>query len=169
MALGAGLLRAHVSRRADQPGPLAKVFFAEREPKVRDDGLTVAVQQNIGGFDVPVHQSALVGVMKRFSDPHHDFDRGDERGPALFHPLRQIVRLDERTYEVTEPFFRPTDVVHRQQARMLEAREDASFAEVGFDLLGGSDAVRHFHGDFSAQVVVVSLIDCPEPAFADLG
>ena len=65
--LAAGLLGAHVAHRAHQVAGARQrgVGLAAGQAEVRDPELAVAVQQQIGGLDVAMHDAALMGCVQR--------------------------------------------------------------------------------------------------------
>ena len=55
MTFAAGLLGAHVRRSAGQARVFAEILLPQRESEVGDVGLVLRVEEDVGGFDVPVN------------------------------------------------------------------------------------------------------------------
>ena len=76
------LLRGHVSRRAQHRVRVrlrAVLRHQLRQPKVRQVGHAVGVEQNVARLDVAVQHAALMGVMDRAGDGGDEV-RGVARG-----------------------------------------------------------------------------------------
>ena len=73
MALAPGLLGTHIGGCAGQPPALAEVFILEGEPEIRHAGFARGVDENVGGFDVPMDQPSAVGVMQGVGDRGNQF------------------------------------------------------------------------------------------------
>lgn len=94
-ALGARLLRAHISRRPDgyagSREPIVVTGLTERvgDAEIRDHSMPV-FDEDILGFDVAVHYPASVRVIERAGDFRHNPHRLVERQLLLaFHPVAE--------------------------------------------------------------------------------
>jgi len=72
VALAAGLLGAHVGRRAGVARAVAHVLLAQGQPEVGDEGPVGAVEQDVARLDVAVDHALLVRVLQRLGN------RGDQ-------------------------------------------------------------------------------------------
>ena len=121
-ALPAGLLRAHVGRRADRhAGPGQGLLAAGRagDPEVGHQRLAVG-EQDVLRLDVPVDDVVAMGVVQRQGRLPDDADRLVHRELDLAgEPVPQALALDERhgVPELTRGFSR---VVHAQDVGVLE-------------------------------------------------
>ena len=75
MPLPSGLFGAHVRRCSSHLARLTDILIFECQPKVRQMGSARIVNENIGGFDVPMHQTMQMGIVKCFGDRGHQFGR----------------------------------------------------------------------------------------------
>ena len=83
MAFAAGLLGAHVDRRAGDAGVLAEVFVPQRQAEIGDAWLASFVEQDIGRLDVAVYQAFGVGVVQGIGDGGDQVGGFLERRAAL--------------------------------------------------------------------------------------
>jgi len=134
VTLATSLLGAHVSRGSSKSRSLAEVLVSEREPEVRDTGLARAVDQDVGGLDVPVDQPPGVGVVKRLGDQDDQFRLVTESGAILANSRRQVATLEELGNDVAETLVGTARVVHRHNVRMFELGEDLRFREISFQV-----------------------------------
>ena len=98
-------------------------------------------------------------------------DVGDSPADAVVREIREESGFETRATKLLALLDRnrhrhPPHVEHRHNVGMVEAGEDAGFAQVRLNILGMSDAfgVRHLDGHRTVEVFVVGQIDPSEPA-----
>ena len=122
--LAARLLRAHVCRRADREPRLRERLAAcaadcARDTKVEDDGVS-GLEENVLGFDVPMHQSPRMRIAQRLGHFRRDVQTLIER-QLLFtlEPSAQRLALDEG-HDVVQDVVRFAGVEEGQYVRVAE-------------------------------------------------
>ena len=170
MAFRACLFGAHVLHGADERRTGIEVLAAEGESEIDDKGVAGGVEQEVGGLDVAMHEPMAVGRVERLGSLGRDVHNLAARQPALLQACPQVHPFDEAHHQVVLPFVRAADVMHRQDAGMFEAGQDARFVEKGIDgRVGGEEvAVHDLDGDAPPQFDVVAEIDRAAAARRDV-
>jgi hypothetical protein len=163
------LFGTHIRWRANPPPTLAEILILEGEPEVGDTGPARGIDEDVGGLDVPVDQPPGVGVMQGVGDRGDQFRRIPEGRTTLTDPDRKVAALHQLGDHEAETILRATDVMDRNDVRVVQPGEDTGFVQVGFHILGMTDTlgVRHLDGDRSVEVIIVRQVDSPEPALAE--
>ncbi len=168
MPLASGLFGTHVGRRPGVNWSLADVLFSERQPEIDDIGLTVVADQDIARLHVPMDESLLVGVMQGVGYGRRQFRGFPVLRPLLFQPLREVGPIDKFRDNVAGVILRVADIMHRDDAGMVEIGDRASLSQIHFRIFGMRDqaGVRHLDGDGPVQLLVLSEIDKAEAPLA---
>jgi hypothetical protein len=174
----AHLLRAHVGRGSDDPA-----FRGEGlcdigphplgQAEVRHVRLVPAVDEDVGGLEVPVDDPQFVGVVDGEGDVPEDHDLLPDRDRALPPPLRKGLTLDEFHGDVA-PAVDDARFIDRHDVGMFEFRAEARLADEAFLFerlllpLGVRAREEEFQRHPAVQVVVVGLVDDAHAAASDL-
>ncbi len=75
MPLTAGLFRTHVRGGTGVLRAVAHLFLGQRHAEVRDIRLAGCIEQDITRFNVAMNEPGAVGILQRFRDRRHQFDR----------------------------------------------------------------------------------------------
>ena len=130
--LSLGLLRAHVQRRAHRRARLRDMKPVRpqvaAEPEVRDLRPPLARQEQVLGLDVPMDQPDLASGTDRLTGLAHDRQRqGKIERPLLVDVLAQV---------------RTLDVLHRDEANLVDVTERVHVYDVGVIELGDRRRLR---------------------------
>ena len=158
----AGLLGAHVGRRADGEAGRGEVAAGRlersRDAEIGDPGVPTR-EENVLGLDVAMHDAVLVGAIERVGGLGRDPDRlVDRKLPLAPEAVAEALALDvrhgvpeERRARRGRTSGRLPGVEQRQDVRMVESRggsdlpEEAvgtqSSAQVGVERLEGHGAI----------------------------
>ena len=168
MPLASGLFGTHVGGRPGVPWSLADVLFPECQPEIDDIGLTVVTDQDIARLHVPMDESLLVGVMQGVGHGRHQQGGVPIIEPLLFQPFREVGPVDKFRDNVAGVVLRAADIMHRDDAGMVEIGDRASLGQIRFRIFGLRDqaGVRHLDGDGPVQLLIVSEIDKAEAPLA---
>ncbi len=126
------------------------------------------VEQNVLGLDVAVDDAFVVRKLERLADLRDDGQRLLGRKPAGALDLPQIAAVHEFHYEVVQGA-RLAEVMHRDDVRMVQARQGAGFAVEPLGKArvarggGRQDLQRHQ----PVQIWLARLIDGAHAALAD--
>ena len=124
-------LGRHVDRRAHDHaggGEPRRRLRRLGDAEIRQHRPIAETHQHVGGFHVaapharPVREVERVGEL---SNPRHDLRQGNR---CAVHALAQRAAVQERHHQIRNAFVL-AGVVHRQNVGMLEARDEARFAE----------------------------------------
>jgi hypothetical protein len=87
----------------------------------------------------------------------------------LLNPGLEVAPLDELGDDVTQAILGAAYVVDRDDVGVIQAGQDAGFGEVSLDSFGLRNpmAVRHLNGHLAPQLLIITLINQPEAAFAE--
>ena len=168
MALAAGLFGTHVGWGAGEPGPLADVLLAQRQPEVGDVRPAVVVEQDVGRLDVAVDQPLAVGVVQRLGDGGDESRRLQEREARLLQSAGQVAAVDELGHDEAQAVVGAADVVDGDDVRVVQAGEDAGLGQVRLDVLGACDqtGMRRLDRDGPVKLLIQRLKDAPEATFS---
>ena len=124
VGLAAGLFGAHVGRSAQHLAVLGHgdlTGLALGQAKVQQMWLSQRIEKDVRGFDVTVHDAAVVGVLKGIGQ------NGDELGGlagwerAGGQDVRQARAFDKLADQIRHPIRQP-DLVDRDDRRMMQLR-----------------------------------------------
>ena len=166
----ASLFRAHVGRRPHADARLCQRAGADRarDAEVGDEGMPVG-EQNVLRLDVPVNDSAAVGVVERGGNLPRDPDGFVHGDLALaIQPVAQAFALDKRHREpqVAGGFAR---VVQAEDVRVLEPRGQADLLLESLGSQGRGDfRMEHLQGDGPLVTEVLREEDGRKPAASEL-
>lgn len=169
VALAARLFGTHVHRRASQASVFAEVLLTQNQSEVGHIGLADDVEQNVGGFDVAMHQPLAMGVMQRLGDLRHQVSGLCKGEARAVHLLGQVAAVDELGHDVTQAVVGAADVVNGHDAGMIEAGEDACLFQVSLDVRRPHHAPRmgHLDGHRALKLLVDGPVNPAEAAFAE--
>src|SRR5436309_10972913 len=128
--LGAGLLRAHVMRRADVRAGARQLAARGRlrDPEVGDHRQPVLVEHDVVGLDVAMHDAALVRVREGARHLYQDLpDLGRGERTARGQHGRERLAAQELHDEIDHPAGL-ADAIDRNDAGVLELGGRAGFA-----------------------------------------
>ncbi len=168
VSLAPYLLRTHVGRRAGQALDPPEIFLPQRQAEVGQVSLAGTVDQQVGGLDIAVHQSILMGIVQRIGDRGHQPGDPAVVGGETPVPARQALAVDQFRDDETVSVGRASDVIDRDDMLVIQAREDPRLAEEGVDILVAEDpvATRDLDGHQPAQQFIPRQIDLAEPALS---
>ena len=173
------LLRRHVSRRAQHavlrearrirhgsPGSgIEGGAHDPRDAEVRDLYTACLIQQEVLRLDVAMHDAAVVRELQRLADRRHNGQRLRRREAARHHRLSQIDAVDVLHHQKIE-LAGPSEIMHRDDIRMVEFRKSLSFPREPFGEAGirrlpwRQNLERHE----TAERFLASLVDRAHPA-----
>ena len=133
--------------RARSVPSLPELLIGEGQPEIGDVGLAGAIEEDVGGLDVPMHDFAEMGVVQGLGDDRDDFCGLPRRKGALLDPYPQVCSFDELRDHIAQPVRRPIRLKDRHDVGMVEAGQDLPFLKVEFDVLGPADHVGMRHLD----------------------
>jgi hypothetical protein len=150
-------------------GAFAEILFAEGQSEIGDHGLVGGVDQDIGGLNIAVDQSALMRMMQGLGDAHDQRDGSRHVRSVLGDAAGQIAPRYEFRHDVEEAIFGSIGIVNRHDSWVIEAGKDARLGQVGFHVGEGGDpfAVRHLDGDLALHDIVIAFVDDAEAAGAE--
>ena len=125
-------------------GPASAAVFERgleqaRDAEVGQAGAAIVADQHVLGLDVAVHDAAAVRVRERLAHLAGDVDRLRHRQRQ---PPRERAARHELHHQVRVAGGGGAEVVHGDDARMLQARERARLArEAGAEMESGSAAL----------------------------
>jgi hypothetical protein len=173
LGLGAGLLRAHVRRRAEREASFGEPLLpcarsCQRDAEVGHHRFTLK-EQDIFRLDVPVNHAARMGVVQRRSNPPGDLDGFFNRQlPLLNEPLPQGLALYVR-HHIVELRSDATRVQQRQDVRVLQSSRYADFPEEAIVAQDGSQlGSQQFEGDRPVVPEVLRQVHCRHAALPQL-
>jgi hypothetical protein len=127
----------------------------------------VAVELDIGGFQVPVNDALFVRGFERFGDLLCDRNRFIDRDRALCDSLGQVVALDEFHDERRDAaaLLEPVDA---RDVRMVQRGEDFRFTLKTCEPIGisGERGRQNLDRDLPLQLRIYGPIHLAHPAFA---
>jgi hypothetical protein len=140
----------------------------QRDPEVGHHRLP-ALQQDVLGLDVPVHDPLLVRELQRRSHRLGDLHRFvDAELLVPPQPLAQGLALDER-HHVIEERVGLSRIVQRQDVRVLQTGRHLDLVEKP---LGAEDrhqlGAQDLHGDLAVVLEIVGQVDSRHPPFAHM-
>ena len=163
------LLGTHVSGSSGALRSLADVLFSECQPKINDVRLAVVANQNVAGFHIPMDQSLLVGVVQGIRHGRDQFGSFPVLEPMLLDLRGEIGSLDVFGNDVAGTVLCAADIMHRDDAGMIEIGDRASFGEIRLCIFRLRDqlGVRNLDGNGPVQLLILGQIDKAEAAFAE--
>jgi len=168
MSFATSLLWAHVRRGSSQPATPAEILFFQSKPKVGNERLSRAIDQNIGGLDVPVDQATSMGVMQGFSDCRHQCRRLVKTGACFLDRGGKVASFDVLGHDEAETIVGTPHVVDRDDMGMIKAGKDTGFVEICLVILGLCDSLGAWHLDRNraVEVFIVGEKHLPKAAFS---
>ena len=140
--LSSDLLRGHVVQRSDQEAGLreASVGHRSRDPEVQNLEHLIAVDHQIGRFDITVNHATRVRVREAFAEAFDELQ--------LTHRRHRSVAADYLTERL------PVDVLHRDEGQALVFSDVEDGNDVAVSQIGGRS---RFSREACPQVFVVRL------------
>jgi hypothetical protein len=167
LALAEGLLGAHVGRGAEHRADLREALGAgveQRAPRDAEVGdhraAALAVEQDVVGLDVAVHDAARVRVGERVGHVGEDAaDDGHRRARLPGEPRAEALAVDERHREEGDA----GALVHREDRHHVRVRETGGrlgLAQEAGAHVGAEGEVRreHLEGDAAPEAQVAGLV-----------
>ena len=139
-----------------------------RDAEVGDLHPASFVQQQVLRLDVAMHDAVVMRELQRLADRRHDGQRLLRREAARLRCLSQIDAVDVLHQQEVE-LAGPSEVMHRDDIRMIEFRESLSFPRESFGEAGvrrmprSQDLERHE----PTERFLARLVDRTHPALAD--
>ena len=170
----AGLLGGHVIDGADDGAGLGHGrprLERARDAEVGDEGVPVAVDQDVLRLEVAVHDPGLVRRLERLGDLARQRQRPfDRQRPLALQQRFEIFPLDELHRDELE-VARLAEVVDAQDVLVGDAAGQQDLALEPFEDLGARRHVGadHLQGDVALQLAVVGPVDGPHAALAQDG
>ena len=156
--------RAQDRLGAGQVGPA----FDRGQAEIHDPGLSLAVDHDVGGLDVPVDHAFFVRGLEPRGDLGRDPERFVDRQGPFRDPLFQAPALDESHGQEHLPFGF-VDLEDRADVGMVEDGGGLGLAQEAFLGLGvlADLGGQELEGDRPAELRVLGLEDDAHPAAAD--
>ncbi len=166
VCFAAGLFGTHVRGRPGKAATEAEILVGQRQAEIGDEGLALGVQQDVGGLDVAMHESLRVRVMQRLRHRDDEADRFPRRHPPRKHARRQVLAGNEFGNDVTAPVLRPSCVVDRNDAGVIQAGDQAGFGQVGLHVprLAHAPRLGDLDRHVASQFVVPGQVHAAEAA-----
>ncbi len=158
MPFAAGLLGAHVDRRARPFPALAEIFFPQGKAEVGEVRPELAIDEDIGRLHVPMHDAVQMGMMQGFGHRRHKLHGLAARQRRILVPRLQVAALDEPGDDIAHAVLRQARIMHGHDGRMFEPGQDPGFFQVDFRRVQ-EVAMGDLDGDRSLQHAVVATID----------
>jgi hypothetical protein len=89
------LFGTHVCWGADESSPFAKACFRQCQTKIRQDRITLSGGQDVSGFDVAVHHTAMVQIVQGACQLANDPNRIGNRAFSFREALRKATTVDQ--------------------------------------------------------------------------
>ncbi len=169
MGFAADLFGGHEPRCARDFAPLqALKLFINREAEVADERFAAAVDQDVRGFQVAVHQAGLVGVVDGVAHPNQDLDQPGRGETLVLNQVGQRASADVFEHDVEGFVPLGADVEHPHDRRVPQARGEPGLPEQRLELPARGDRLRlgHLDGDLAIQLLVACQVNGTEPAAA---
>jgi hypothetical protein len=170
--LAGGLLRGHVPRGAQvlAAGGDGRVVQRLREPEVGEDRTFLLVDEDVGRLEVPVDDTAAVGVVQRLRQGRQQRECSLGRARPLCQVLLQGRARDQAHGEVQASVGLPR-VVDRGDAGVLEAPQHPRLPEEpGHErVLQRQGRPEHLQGHRAGEAEMGRSVDLTHPASADEG
>ncbi len=169
VTFAARLLGAHVRRRPGKLRPLADVLFPQSQTEVNEVGIAIRVDEDISRLHVPVHKPIAVGIVQRVGHDRHNFDGPIQAEGGFSELLCEVSPFDKPRDNEKGMLGCAADVINRDDVRMLEIGDGASFGKIGVDILGSGDPLRmrHLNGHGSTQLLVTRKVDETKASLAE--
>ena len=162
------LLGTHIAGRTREAAPVARVPFGQRQSEVDDIGAAERVQQDVRRLHVAMHQPARVRCVRArrprsiviwTASSHDSRDRWILAG--------QVLAANQLRHNVAVPVARPADIVHGNDRRMVQRRDDAGLGPIRFHRfrIGPASPIRHLDGHVPPQFLIGRVVDAGKPAF----
>ncbi len=121
------------------------------DSKIRNGG-RIAGEQDVVGFDVPVHDTFRVRELQRARDVSKNADRdGDRHGAGAHETHPQRLSFDEGHRVIGQPF-RFAGREHRHDVRVLQSGGEQYLALEALEIHAGREIGRkHFHHDAATE------------------
>ena len=171
--LAARLFRRHVGHRADRRAGLRHALGPRQlgQPEVEDLHHAARGDEQIGGLDVPMHDAGAVRLSQPLADLRGDVDGLVQRQRPPLDPLLQCLALVVRHHEVELAVGGLVDLGNGADVGMVQRRGRLGFLEEPLlgRLVAGQARREELDGDLALQARVLSRINDPHAAVAELG
>ena len=139
-----------------------------RQSEIRHFYLAPAIQEEVLGFDVAVHDAVVVRELERVANLRHDGERLARLDAPGVEQLAQVHAVHELHEEKVKPV-RPPELVERDDVRVIELGQRPGFAREPFGKRRGvANAGRqNFQRHDPIQFTLARPVDRPHPAPAD--
>ncbi len=166
--LAAGLFRAHVGGRAGPMSVFAELFVFQGQAEIGDVRSKLRIDEDIGRFDVAMHNAVDVRVVQGFGDGRHDFRSLAVHERGGLDPLAQVASFDKHGDDVAQPVSRLAVFVDANDGRVLQPSQDLRFGKIESRIVQQL-AMGNFEGDRSLEHIVATAVNSAKSPFAQAG